>query len=94
MHGQYLEHLRARLQRAAPQRLQTLTLGLDGLQARLAALDPQRVLERGYAWLDDGQGGALSSVAQLSEGQDLRAVLADGEARMQVLATMPKMRGA
>lgn len=42
------------------------------------------MLARGYAWLDDGQGRALSSATQLREGQDLRAVLADGEAELRV----------
>ncbi|XHS76984.1 exodeoxyribonuclease VII large subunit [Burkholderiaceae bacterium UC74_6] len=94
LQGQRLAHLGLRLQAAAPQRLTMLTARLDGMQTRLAALDPQRVLERGYAWLDDGQGRALSSVAQLQPGQDLRAVLADGEADMRVLSTMPTIRGA
>ena len=91
MQGQKLDHLQARLHRATPKALQSLTQRLDGLQSRLVGLDPQRVLERGYAWLDDGQGRALSSIAQLSVGQDLRAVLADGEASVQVRATMPRM---
>ncbi|MBV8502695.1 MAG: exodeoxyribonuclease VII large subunit [Paucibacter sp.] len=89
LQAQRLDHLHSRLDRAVPQRLHTLKLRLEGLQSRLSALDPQRVLERGYAWLDDGQGRALSSITQLREGQDLRAVLADGEARLQVQATMP-----
>jgi len=91
---QRLDHVSSRLQAAAPQRLQQLTHRLDSMSARLSALDPQRVLERGYAWLDDGQGRALSSIAQLQAGQDLRAVLADGEADMRVLSTVPTIRGA
>ncbi len=91
MQGQRLDHLQARLQRATPKALQSLTQRLDGLQSRLVGLDPQRVLERGYAWLDDGQGRALSSIEQLSVGQDLCAVLADGEAAVQVQSTMPRM---
>ena len=94
MQGQRLDHLQARLQRATPKAVQSLTHRLDALQSRLGGLDPQRVLERGYAWLDDGQGRALSSIEQLSVGQDLRAVLADGEASVQVRATVPKMPSA
>jgi len=60
---------------------------LDMLAARLATLDPKQVLARGYAWLDDGQGRALTSVDQLSPGAQVHAVLADGEARLEVLGT-------
>jgi exodeoxyribonuclease VII large subunit len=91
LQSQRIAALAARHQRAAPQLLNTQAQRLEALQSRLSALDPQRVLERGYAWLDDGQGRALSSVAQLQAGQDLRAVLADGEAQMQVLSTLPTM---
>ena len=81
---QRLGHLAERLDRALPQQAQRGAHRLESLQARLQALDPRQVLARGYAWLDDGQGRALSSVDQLREGQDLRAVLADGEADLRV----------
>jgi len=86
---QRLRHLSQRLERALPQQAQRGAQRLETLAARLEALDPRQVLARGYAWLDDGQGRALSSVAQLSEGQDLRAVLADGEADLQVTRIAP-----
>ena len=73
-----------RLDRALPQQAQRSAQRLEGLAARLQALDPRQVLARGYTWLDDGQGRALGSVDQLHEGQDLRAVLADGEADLRV----------
>jgi len=88
--AQALEPLARRQQRLGAQLLRARTLHLDGLQARLAALDPRQVLARGYAWLDDGQGRALSTVAQLQPGQQVHAVLADGEAQMQVLQTRPR----
>jgi exodeoxyribonuclease VII large subunit len=84
LQAQRLEHLEQRLARALPGQAQRGAHRLDALAARLEALDPRQVLARGYAWLDDGQGRALSSVRQLSEGQDLRAVLADGEAELRV----------
>lgn len=87
---QALEPLARRQQRLGAQLLRARSLHLDGLQARLAALDPRQVLARGYAWLDDGQGRALSTVAQLQPGQQVHAVLADGEAQMQVLQTRPR----
>lgn len=86
LQAQRLEHLAQRHRTSAPQLLRAGGQRLDGLAARLAALDPQQVLARGYAWLDDGQGRALTSVNQLQTGQTLRAVLADGEAAMAVLS--------
>lgn len=45
---------------------------------RLQLLDPSLVLQRGYAWLTDEQGHAISRVAQTHAGQALNATLADG----------------
>lgn len=84
-----LEQLAQRRLRAGAVLLQSQHQRLDGLQARLQALDPRRVLARGYAWLDDGQGRALVSIAQIQPGSAVHAVLADGEAQMQVIATNP-----
>lgn len=87
---QRLDNLEQRRRRAAPALLRAQSQRLDALQARLAALDPKQVLARGYAWLDDGQGRALSSVRQLAPGGQVHAVLADGEAQMQVVTTTPR----
>lgn len=57
---------------------------LAGLGSRLQSVDPQQVLARGYAWLTDPAGRAVTSVQQLNVGADLRAVLADGAASVQV----------
>jgi len=53
--------------------------------AGLQALDPRRVLERGYAWLMDAQGHAITRAAQAIPGQILAATLADGQLPLQVL---------
>ncbi|OWQ90077.1 exodeoxyribonuclease VII large subunit [Roseateles terrae] len=81
---QRLEHLEGRLQRALPQQAGRAAHRLESLSARLQALDPRQVLQRGFAWLDDGQGQALTSIHQLRQGQGLRAVLADGAADLTV----------
>ena len=41
-------------------------------------MDPQRVLQRGYALLTDPDGQAVTSVRQARPGDALRATLADG----------------
>lgn len=65
------------LRRAEAQRLAML-------EHRLRALDPQHVLERGYAWLTDAQGRVVSSVGTLAPGDALQATLSDGRADLQV----------
>ncbi|PZP36819.1 MAG: exodeoxyribonuclease VII large subunit [Roseateles depolymerans] len=90
---QRLDHLQARLQRATPAVLRTQSTRLDALAARLQALDPQHVLARGYAWLDDGQGGAVTSVRRLAPGDPVRAVLADGSVQLEVTQVLPLSQG-
>ncbi len=54
-------------------------------EARLAALDPRRVLERGYALVTDGATGQLvTRREQLSLKQHLGVTFADGSARVRV----------
>lgn len=52
---------------------------------RLSLLDPSLVLRRGYAWLSDAKGSAITSVKQTHGDQQLKATLADGEVDMKVL---------
>lgn len=59
---------------------------LDRAALRLGLLDPALVLQRGYAWLTDVQGQALTRAAQLRAGDAVQATLADGQARMTVTA--------
>ena len=58
---------------------------LDGLAGRLHALDPRRVLERGYAWLSDAQGRPLTSVTQAQPEDRVQGVLSDGVLQMRVM---------
>lgn len=51
---------------------------------RLELLDPKLVLQRGFAWLSDTQGQAVTSVGQTAEGQALQATLADGVVDLRV----------
>ena len=54
---------------------------------RLSLLDPKLVLQRGFAWLSDEKGAALTSVSQTHVGQTLRATLADGVVDLNVTQT-------
>ena len=82
--SQHQAQLAARLERALQVDTAMRRQHLHSLGARLDGLDPHRVLARGYAWLADAEDRPVSSVAALSPGQQVRAVLADGEARVTV----------
>jgi exodeoxyribonuclease VII large subunit len=73
-----------RLTRAATQLRAGQQQRLATLALRLQTLDPKQVLARGYAWLADAQGQAVTSVAGLAVGANLSAVLADGSAEVAV----------
>lgn len=81
-HG--LERQAVRLQHGLARAVQQHTQRCERLELRLAAMDPHRVLERGYAWLSDESGHALTRVGQLSAGQAVQATLADGSVGMVV----------
>ncbi len=67
--GRQLEGQRQRLARAG---------------AALGLLDPRLVLERGYAWLADERGDAITLKAQVTPGQAVTATLSDGELKLVV----------
>jgi exodeoxyribonuclease VII large subunit len=53
-------------------------------ESALRMLDPALVLQRGYAWLTDDAGHAVTRAASTHAGQPLRATLADGEVDLRV----------
>ena len=55
---------------------------LEHLNEKLKALSPARILERGYSVLLDPAGKAVVSPAQIPEGTELTAVLAQGRATL------------
>ncbi len=62
---------------------------VDQLQARLQALSPLRILERGYALVFDAAGNIIKDVSQVSVGQDVRAQLGRGELTATVKKVNP-----
>lgn len=63
---------------------------LDRSALRLELLDPRLVLQRGYAWLTDAQGHAVSRAAQAQPGAALKATLVDGVVDLTV-ARQPRL---
>lgn len=57
-------------------------LSKAGMQLEL--LSPQWVLQRGYAWLADTEGQAITRVGQTRIGQSVRATLMDGQVDLTV----------
>ncbi|MFG6449468.1 exodeoxyribonuclease VII large subunit [Roseateles sp. BYS180W] len=88
---QRLERLVLRRQHAQVMLMQRLQQRLHAQQQRLSALDPQRVLSRGYVWLDDGAGQPIGSVTQLQPEQQAFAVLVDGRAQLRVEGVQPNL---
>jgi exodeoxyribonuclease VII large subunit len=83
-HAQRLSQARQRWALLQKHRLQTA-------HAQLQAMNPRGVLERGYSWIQDAQGRALTRTEQFQAGMAVQAVLADGEVHMTVDA--PKAQG-
>ncbi len=88
--GQQLPALQSRLLRAAQTQAWRHRQSLAHLETRLQALDPQRVLERGYAWLSTADGLPMLSAAAVQPDQAVQAVLADGVLRMRVTDVLPR----
>lgn len=88
-----LERIAARLQtceaafpKALAGAVQQQKRRLDDAWLHLELLNPQLVLKRGYAWLADEQGRAVTHAGKIRTGQTLRATLMDGEVDLTVSA--------
>jgi exodeoxyribonuclease VII large subunit len=88
-----LDHAQGELQHRIAMRMAAQRQHVAALGARLLALDPSRVLARGYAWLSDTDGRAVVSVQRITAGQALRAVLHDGTADVQVTRVRGRTSG-
>jgi exodeoxyribonuclease VII large subunit len=75
---------RERLQRVTTARLHTEQSRLAALGGRLGALDPTRVLARGYAFVLDEQQRAVTSATAVDVGQRLALRWHDGQAQVRV----------
>ncbi len=79
--------LQQNLPRAAQQTLQRRQDACGRAALRLQAVDPARVLQRGYAWLTRADGLPVTGIGQITVGQQLQATLADGTVDLQVQNT-------
>jgi exodeoxyribonuclease VII large subunit len=82
-----LQRARTRLDHSMERTLHASASSVNALGARLHALSPLAVLDRGYALVLDASGGLVRSAAQLSPGDSLTTRLADGSFTSRVEST-------
>ncbi|WP_176765831.1 exodeoxyribonuclease VII large subunit [Actinomyces ruminicola] len=82
-----LDQARERMRRALSATLSLATADLRADHARLRALSPQGVLDRGYAILRAPGVGIITSAQQLKKGDLIEGVLASGRLVAQVVGT-------
>jgi exodeoxyribonuclease VII large subunit len=83
--NQYQQATDANLMLKTSRQLERERQRLARCEAALGALNPRLVLQRGYAWLSDADGRAVTQASSTRAGQALRASLADGEVDLRVV---------
>lgn len=81
---QHLPNWQARLTRAVAVQQSRQQHSLDAWDARLHALSPRKVLDRGYAWLSQDDGQPITKASQTKPGDAITAVMADGLLHLDV----------
>ncbi|WP_407646567.1 exodeoxyribonuclease VII large subunit [Actinomyces haliotis] len=85
-----LDQARSRMRRAMTTAIDLAAADLRAERARLTALSPQGVLDRGYAILRKPGGGVIRSADDIKKGDLIEGVLASGRMVAQVVgATKP-----
>lgn len=78
-----LSELTVKMQRSADSLLQRSAVKLTSLESECDAMNPKRVLSRGYAWVQT-EGRVVSSVGELKAGDAVDICLADGNAHARI----------
>jgi exodeoxyribonuclease VII large subunit len=89
---QRVDEAQGGLRQAVTDRIKESRHRLDTLAARLRALGPQAVLERGYSITRDGEGRVVTRVEGIAAGQELHTMLADGMVVSKVVTTERKAK--
>jgi exodeoxyribonuclease VII large subunit len=85
-----LAHMDERWQRARTAAAEQRARRLASMADRLALLDPQRVLSRGYALIETSASEVVTSPAQLKVGERLKISLAHGQADLVPQQVTPR----
>ncbi len=81
---QRLDRYSENLPRGLQKNLQNHQQKVLNVSTRLGLLDPHLVLERGYAWLTDESGTAMTHVSDFESHERVTATLADGNVNLKV----------
>ena len=84
-----LQALSTRIDRSLERTMRRAVVRLGALDARLNALSPLAVLDRGYALVLSAEGALIRSTAQLTTGNRVTTRLADGSFTSRVESTAP-----
>ena len=87
-----LLHLTERYEQALAHGIDARRQALARMAGMLEALSPIRVLSRGYAMVQDGEGNIVSKAQALEEGEKIRLDFADGGAVCRVEEKMQNGR--
>ena len=87
---QTLAHAAQRWQRTSAVSFERRAARLTGLAERLALLDPQQVLSRGYALIESEAGHVVVAPSQLRAGERLTISLAQGQAELVASEVRPR----
>ena len=74
-----------RVRNASAMKISLAEAALNVIQTRIAAADPRKIMERGYALAVDGEGVVLKSAAGVSAGDKVSVMFADGTINAQVM---------
>ncbi len=86
------QDLAGQLPAARQRALERVGQRLERSALRLGLLDPALVLQRGYAWITDGHGRAVTSPAQVQVDDALRATVAHGRIDLRVIEPLAKQK--
>ena len=86
-----LTELRSRIDRSLERTLKRAAVRVGGVDARLNALSPLAVLDRGYALVLSAEGTLIRSASQLVTGEQVTTRLADGAFTSNVESISPEM---
>jgi len=83
---QTIDEIRTKLAHLIELRLQKESSNFERLKAKLQALNPANVLNRGYAILQEEVTGKIIDSPDTNEGTAVKALLAEGYLKMKVLS--------
>jgi len=88
-HQKTIRELEARLKELALRKIERMNNAVSGLDQRMAALNPDNVLKRGYAMLTDRMTGKTISSTTVAPGTLVDAKVANGTIELEVKSSHP-----